>query len=422
MINEGRPTMYWKDPETGKLIQRRQLLAWGTGTTGKGGGSYEKEWERIYGLWRIREFSSGIVPVFFDWTTRCSEEEYIEQKKYYYGSRSVAENVDSETSRIQFHQHFPSHPRDMFMLTDKTLVSREYIESNLNKIRNMDPELMPKYGYFIPVFDKNKPVENSDVPFKVIGAEFVPVNDSELDMASAIIMSPPKKGWINRYYQGTDPIASDTGTSKMASAIWDKNYNTIAAIVNFREPSNPKASFLQALLLGLYYDVEDKGGVRELVEKNIGLAYTNYKESKGFMDSLVINSEIEDPLQSGNPSDYGIDNKGVRNKFIISRMSEMFLTFGKNIYIDVLFSQLTTFVCKITRTGTESWGPLDNRYYYDDALFAAVYAYICARSFDLLIPRNVVEEKVELRQTYAMRYDKDFNLVRVKQNNMVRKS
>jgi len=148
MVNEGRPTMFWKNPTTGKLEQKRQLILLGTGTTGKGGGAYEKEWSRIYGLWTTKEFESGIVPIFFDWTTRCSKEEYDRQKKYYYGSRrTMDEKVDSETSRIQFHQHYPTTPRDMFIFTDKTLMSRDFIDKNLLKIRNMREDMQPVHGY-----------------------------------------------------------------------------------------------------------------------------------------------------------------------------------------------------------------------------------------------------------------------------------
>jgi len=414
MVNEGRPTMFWKNPTTGKLEQKRQLILLGTGTTGKGGGAYEKEWSRIYGLWTTKEFESGIVPIFFDWTTRCSKEEYDRQKKYYYGSRrTMDEKVDSETSRIQFHQHYPTTPRDMFIFTDKTLMSRDFIDKNLLKIRNMREEMQPVHGYFKPIFDKNKPVENEDVPFKIIGAEFVAANDDEMDKTTAVMLHRPKQGWIDRYYQGTDPISSDTGSSKMASAIWDKQYKTISCLVNFRQPSNPKASFLQSMLMGIYYDTNGSEGVRELLEKNIGLAYRNYKESKGYLNSLVINGEIEESLQSGASSDVGIDTKGVRKDFIVARMGEMFRTFGDNIYLEVLFHQLTTFVCKATRTGKPTWQPLDKRHYYDDALDAAVFAYICSLSFFDLIPKNITTERIEKKKVWKNVYDKDFNQSRI---------
>jgi len=415
MVNEGRPTMFIKDPITHKLRQNRMIWLWGTGTTGKGGGAYEKEWSRIEGLWKQRKFESGIVPLFFDWTTRCTQDEYLKEKDYYYGARSLDDNTDSETSRIQFHQHYPSTPRDMFMLTDKILVSREFIDKNITKIRDMDEDKRSIYGRFVPIYNHNKPVDNQDVPYEIIGANFEPINDGEEELATAIMLLKPDPKWTNRYFQGTDPISSDTGTSNMASAIWDKKFNTIACLMDYREPSNPKASFLQTLLMGLYYDCHNNGGVKELLEKNIGLAYRNYKENKGFLNSLVLNSEIEDSLQSGTASDIGIDNKGVRNEYIIARMGEMFKTFGDNIYIGLLFQQLITFVCKTTRTGKPSWQPLDNRYYYDDALFAAVFAYICSVSFYSHIPKNLEEtEDLNKNRGFKMEYDSNYKLIQVR--------
>lgn len=416
MVNEGRPTMYWKDPTTGLLEQKRQIWLWGTGTTGKGGGAYEKEWSRMEGLWNAREFESGIVPIFFDWSTRCSEKEYYSQKKYYYGSRSISENIDSETSRIQFHQHFPSHPRDMFVVTDKILVPRDFLDTNLKKIDNMEDDLKPTYGYFKPIFDFTSPVENSDVPYKIIGAEFVAVGDSDYDKATSIMFQQPKKNWINRYWQGTDPIAADTGTSKMASTVYDKFYNTISCLVNFREPSNPKASFLQCLLMGIYYDC------KELVEKNIGLAYFNYVETKGYINRLVLNSELMESFQSGSPSDLGIDNKGARAKFIVAHMHELFTAFGDKIYIDTYFIQLRTFICKLSRSGqSDTWQPLDHRLYFDDALFSAAFAYINALSHINKIPRNIEEERIEVRRKFKTVYDNNYNLVRVPIKEIVRR-
>ena len=62
-----------------------------------------------------------------------------------------------------------------------------------------------------------------------------------------------KKGWRYRYFQGTDPIFSESGHSKMASAIWDSHHQTISAHVNFRV-EDYRYCYLQTLLLGLYYD------------------------------------------------------------------------------------------------------------------------------------------------------------------------
>ena len=387
------------------------IVTHNTGTSGKGGGAFENEWKRVTGLWDEKKYEVGIVPLFLDWTTRCNDAEYLAQKNYYYGSRARDEGIDQGTSRVQFHQHYPSSPSDMFATTQKTLIDRELIDSNLKRIYDTPHEQRARYGYFVPIFDKSiRMDENSDVPYKIIGADFEVVDEMS-DLATTMLFHFPKKGWIDRYYQGTDPIAADTGTSLMASAIWDAHYNTVSALVNYREPSNPNASFLQCLLAGLFYGVSGMG-VPELVEKNIGLAYRNYKDTKGFLGNMMYNAELPAHLQSGPSSDVGIDNKGHRNKAIINEMYKVYTIFGDRIYIPIPFEQLKTFVCNITRSGNDSWGPVDNRYYHDDAIWAIVYAYIAANCYST-VPKNTEVESKANKVIFKSEYDKDYNLIRV---------
>ncbi len=411
MVNEGRPTMFRRNKATGEFEIKGQILMWGTGTTGRGGGAFENEWKRVTGLWNEGKYEVGIVPLFFDWTTRCNDEEYLAQKSYYYGVRARDEGIDQGTSRIQFHQHYPSSPSDMFATTQKTIIDREIIDSNLKRIYEQDPINRAVHGYFKPIFDKSKPMdENSDVPYKIVGAEFEPVDEMS-ELGTSLLFRYPKHGWIDRYYQGTDPIAADTGTSLMASGIWDAYYNTVSCLVNYREPSNPNASFLQCMLAGLFYGA-DGMGAPELVEKNIGLAYKNYKDRKGFLGNMMYNAELPLHLQSGPGSDVGIDNKGHRNKAIINEMYKVFTIFGEKIYIAVPFEQLKTFVCNITRSGNDSWGPVDNRYYHDDAIWAIVYSYIAASCYTSRIPKSTAEEAKAKRVVWKTDYDENYNLIR----------
>lgn len=386
------------------------IVTHNTGTTGKGGGAFENEWKRVMGLWHDKNYEVGFVPIFFDWTTRCSEEEYLAQKRYYYGARAKEEGIDQGTSRIQFHQHYPSTPSDMFATTLKTIIDREEIDRNLKRIYETDPLHRGSIGFFQPIYDKTKRMEEgSDVPYKIVGAEFIPTDDTD-DRATSIVFQRPKHTWIDRYYQGTDPIAADTGTSLMASSIWDAHYNTVSCLVNYREPSNPNASFLQCMLAGLYYGINQ--GVPELLEKNIGLAYRNYKEQKGFGGNMMYNAELPAHLQSGPASDVGIDNKGHRNKAIINEMYKVFTIFGDKIYIPTPFEQLKTFVCKTTRTGSDSWGPSDNRYYHDDSIWAIVYSYLAATCYVHKPPKNTDEEIKNMKVSYETYYDSHFNLKR----------
>ena len=411
MIGEARPTLFVKDSITKKIYQRRCVWMLGTGTSDKGGVAFEKEWNRIMGLWLLREPQVGVVPLFFDYHTRCDDDFYFDEKKYYYTARAKAESIDVETSKIQFHQHYPTYASDMFVQTGKTLISRDAIHRHIERInKNLQKiEYEIEYGYFEPIFDTNVKVENQDLPFKIIGAEFVKSGYGD-EKFSTIIFEKPNPTWKDRYYAGTDPISSDTGTSKMSTTIWDELRHTPCCLVNVREPNNPNYSFLQCMLATIYYDTQNKIGIPEVVERNIGLAYKNYRETKGYINSLMINSEIDMYFQSGNAYDVGIDNKGNRTRQIINKMGECLNLFGENIYIETYFNQLMTFTCTIGRSGTEIWGSIDKRYYMDDTLYSLVYAFIAAQSSR----RQPVDMK-EVQSThktveYELAYDKDWNI------------
>jgi hypothetical protein len=419
MINEGRPTMFKQNRTTGDLEVAASVFAWGTGTVGRGGGAFENEWKRLMSLWKEGDYTGVIIPLFFDWTTRCSEKEYQAQKRYYYGSRAKEIGIDVETSKTQFHQHFPTTPDDMFATTQKTLVAREECEKQIKKIYNIQNKLRPTYGYFEPVYDRSQRMpEGSDVPFKIVDAAFVPTDELS-DDATTIIFQHPKPRWKNRYYQGTDPISADTGTSKMASAIWDKYYKTFSALTNFRKANDPNYCFLQCMLLGLYYDKINRIGVPELVEKNIGLAYKNYKQERGLHRNLMYNAELPDFLRSGSDNGIGIDNKGNRNKAIINKMYEVFTMYGERIYISTFYEQHKTFVCTTTRSGEERWGSVDHRYYFDDALFGGTFAFIAAESYPFRTPQNLEAEKKVMKTVYETVYDNNYNMHRVPKKQVV---
>jgi len=411
MIKEARPTMFFQDPDTKKLVMKRQIIIWGTGgEMDKGGKAYEEEYMNTMTKWQKREFETGIIPLFFDWTTRPGiTREFYESERAAY----TVEGPDAEERLVQFRQTYPSIVEDMFLTSSKTLVSIDYINRQLERIRTLPQELKPQKGFFEPVFDQNSPAgENEDVPFKIIGATFVPTEDSD-PRASCTIFMHPKPNWINRYYAGVDPVMSDNGYSNMSSAIIDVQFGTVAAIVNYRD-SNHKYTFLQTMLLGLYYDTrnQNKGRIKELVESNIGTAYADYVETKGFYNSLVYRTELPDYMQGGS-SIIGIDNRAARTRFIINKLHEFIQAYGDRVYIDTFFIQLRTFICTVTASGNETWGTSDRRKYHDDVLFAVVFAYICSLSYTHLIPKEIKSEEDRYRVSYEVKRDKDGMLTRV---------
>lgn len=391
MLNEARPTMFWNNPKTGKFELKRQVWMWGTGgKMEKGKGEYEKEWYRILGLWEAKNYSNGFVPLFFSWHCRFDKQEYIKEKNWYYGARAMKEDIDLETSKTQFHQHYPSSFKDMFLTTASTLVSREIIEGGIDRCRKASPAMQPVYGYFEPVFDESDPMPpESDIPYRIIGANFVPIDDTDdFKKASTCIFRMPQPLWKDRYYKGTDPIATETGHSKFASGIWDDYEKTISAVMNFRQQHDHKYTFLQSLLLNIFYDTATPGiktGVKELVEANIGTNYIDYMEAKGFFSTMVFNSQLPNKVVGGARL-VGIDNKGNRANGIIEYMTELLRNYHDRFYIPAIFEQLTTFVQDLTKSGKEIWGPMNKLMHFDDILYAITFAYICRLSHMNLQP------------------------------------
>jgi len=300
----------------------------------------------------------------------------------------------------------------MFLTSYKLLVGADWINEQVERIRKTEHKFRPVKGYFEPIYDETKPDnENSDTPFKIVGSRFIPCNDNETDRATCEILMMPKKGWKNRYFQGTDPIMTDNGYSNMSSVVFDVVLNTPVAIMDYRNPDH-KYTFLQCLLMGLYFDTMKEGCIKELVESNIGTAYFDYKESKGFWQSLVHRTELPDFMQGGS-SLYGIDNRAQRNRFIINKLYEVLSAYGDRIYFQKPFEQLRTFVCTVTEKGNETWGVTDTRKFNDDVLFGLVFSYICALSYSHRTPINVESDSYSVRVEHRLIRDSRGKLTRV---------
>lgn len=403
MIKEARPTMFMQDPVTKKLEMKRQIVVWGTGgEMDKGGKAYETEFMSLVKKWKDREFGSGMVPLFLDWTARpgISRQHYLNEQKSY-----TVEGPEKEARSVQFRQHYPSTIEDMFLTSNKLLVGIDWINTNLERIRSMDAKHKPVKGYFEPIFNTANPAEEqSDVEFEVIGANFIPLDDriDDMNRASATMFLQPNKKWVNRYYQGTDPIMSDNGYSNMASVIFDNYFKTAACVMDYRD-NDHKYTFLQTMLMGVYYNTSSRdNAVPELVESNIGTAYVDYKEAKGFGKTLVYRTQLPDHMQGGGTL-IGIDNRGNRNKFIINKMFEVLKAYGENMCIDTIFNQLKFFNCTITSSGSETWGTADPRKYHDDVLFGLVFSYICSLCFEHIEPREINSESDRYKTVYKLK-------------------
>ena len=403
MMSEARPALFKVNPETGKMVMQQQFIAWGTsGDMDKGGAVFESLFTEYLDAWSEGNYEVGIIPLFFNaYARRGITDEWIRKEKRI--AESMKDTKDGEKLMVQFYQQYPITISDMFIRKEKTLVSRTIIESRINSINSK--EGMVEYGHFAPIFDKSQPTPDLFTEYKIIGAEWIPGREGDVSVTAMVIHHPPKnENWKNRWYQGTDPINSETGHSKMASAIWDSLTNSVAAAIFSRE-RNFKETYLQCLLMSLYYDQMNEGGVKELLENNIGDMYLDFQEIHGFKKKHVPNVALPEYLQS-NGKWFGISNRVNTAPRIIAKIEELIDAYSENIDIPWFWEQLKTFVEKDLKQGQghrqTRYQAADMRYNYDDIIFAIAFAYINAISHAKKEPMNIRSEN--LKQKVEKRY------------------
>lgn len=275
MMQEARPALFIYDPITGKMSMQRQFIAWGTsGDMDKGGAEFEILFKDALSEWRKGNYSHGLIPLFFNaYARRGVDDKFLKREKDV--AESFKDTKDGEKKMVQYYQAYPITIDDMFIRNAKTLVPLMMCERRLKEIYNRDKPI--EYGYFEPIFDKSNPTPDLFVPYKIIGARWVKVNEGDVSATAIVVNHPPKdEAWRHRWYQGTDPINSETGHSKMSSAVWDSLINDVSAIVFHRERKF-KETYLQCLLMSLYYDQISTTGIMELIENNIGDMYLDFQ-------------------------------------------------------------------------------------------------------------------------------------------------
>ena len=432
ILFETRPTLFTDTKQDGNLKLARQILCWGTGVSSNTGKrAFQRFWNSTLKLWDSGEYRSSIfVPVFISWHCRCNPEIYAsEYKAYMAGASDSTKELTSENDRSSlFNMHYPARPIDMFGMSSNRLVSKSIIETGLKKIRDLSELQKPIFGYFEPIYDLQSPLESAYTAYKIIGATFVPCTESD-DKMSCCMIKRPDPMWRNRYYQGTDPLLHETGVSLHASTIWDCNIPvkdkesndtfTEAPIcfINHRRQYDPKESFLQMMLMGIYYDTDHvagvKQGVPEVIENNLGISYKEFKEFYGFGKNIVMNSELYDPELQGGGSRWGINTSGQgmnrRKAKVVEVLKDLTSNYCQNIYYKVFFEQLDTYVSVVKSNVV--WQPLDKSQYRDDVLDATAFARICSLSYTHK-KSQIVDESVETKKVVMeYKYDRNWNLV-----------
>jgi hypothetical protein len=365
----------------------RQLVMWGTGgAMQRAGAEFESQFRSWVKAWKMRDLRAGVIPVFVDCFSKpaITREFYEEERRRAYAT----EGIKKYEARIQFHQHYPVTMDDMFLRNSKTIVPLDIIVKHETDLLSEPRSARAGYGFFEPIYDRSQAMpEFSDVPYKVIGATWVPTDDSD-ERGVVYIHRHPEHNWSDRYYQGTDPINSESGMSLMASGIWDEQLRETSAIMNFRVP-NFRYCYLQTALLNMYY-----GRPPHLFESNIGMNLRDYLYQMGLYDTFVTNAMLPDYLQVATSQTFGMRLMPTIKPRFIHVIITVIEAFGSGIKTLTFWSQLKTYVEKTTPSGNTKWGPENLKLYNDDVIDAVGFSYVCRMCFERKFPvdRTVVVE------------------------------
>lgn len=411
IMREGRPTLFRRNPKTGRLEMKRQFIAWGTASMEGTKISYFKEaYQFAKRQWEERKFEYGIVPIFLNCFARegFTQEDYEREKQL----AESEEGMERESAIMKFHQHYPLTEEDMFVSGSKTLVPFNLINERLATIRHLHGNTKteyPQYGYYDVMngtLDDFLNLRKKEPPQPV----WVRTKGPADPRTTGIMYAPPQKNWIWRYYKGTDPINTKTGHSKFAGSIWDDETHSIPSVINFRRP-NFKECYLQGILQTLHYS-NPHHAVREVCESNIGEAYMDMMEALGVkFRHLVLNTQLPPKLQTGESNDYGIRKTPANADKIIFNILDMMQNYMDRIEDETLFIQLKSFVQKErVSTGYVTYTK-ESKYDFDDVIDSGVYAFIGSLCFRQA-PRCIEKEVTKPITKYVM--DEGFRLRRAR--------
>jgi hypothetical protein len=392
MMREGRPALFKYDPETKKMTMQQQFIAWGTGgEMDKGGSVFESEFKMCLKQWKEGNYEYGIIPIFFNaYARRGVDDRHIQNERKAY--LALEGTKKGEAAKVQFHQHYPITIDDMFIRKSRTLWPIHSCNKRLNEIYGKDTPI--EYGYFEPILDYSKPTPDLITDHRIIGAKWIQTGAREDVSTTAMIVHHPPEGeaWKNRWYQGTDPINSETGHSMMCSAIWDSLKNTVSSVV-FHRDRKFKYTYLQVLLQSLYYDQINRGGVKELIENNIGDMHVDFQETLGFKSKFTANAQLPEYFHKMGSKWFGVSNKADTAPRIIAKTEELLDGYSDNIDVPWFWEQMKTFVEKDLKSQNSHrqtrYQAADTRYDYDDAIFAITFSYINALAHARYEPENM---------------------------------
>lgn len=398
------PSLKQFNLETGEMDVNRCIWAWGTGSSNNtGGGAFESDFKSLLESWQSRRNTSGWIPIFFDWTCRpgMTKKEYLStREEYLTGSSDETKGLTMSERLSLFCAHYPSHPNDAFLSTHKTIVPMEIIVEQQRRISALcvsaEPSLAPVPGRFVPIFDESVEIPgDSYYSHPIRDVQWLPARPDDFE-APVHMFLDRKRGWSNRYFQGTDPIQNDGGFSKFSSVIWDAAARqdgegdeaafipTVACVLNSRITQTSEL-FVQCALMGMYYANHGQKACKELVEINVGHRYTDFKCSPIFSlrDSLLTRHQLLPKYKTGDAKNiYGLDLKGGRGskkEHLFSDIIDLLLANWHNIWYHEMWSQIQNIHVESKPDGSTQWGTVNKNAFNDDMVYAMGYAELCCR-------------------------------------------
>lgn len=412
IINERRPTQWAK--VDGRLRLVRATYCWGTAASDdKGKGSLEEAYDFIKDKMERGEDTGGWLAIFFDGFCRPGVTASLFKKEYVRivgGQDTKSKSQSFRERKAFFSSFFPMSDDDVSSGIPNTVVPVEELKRHREKCQRYLPGGATR-GRFVEVYDKSSPMPpGSHYPYRVEGAMFQEAKLTDLT-APVWMFQDRENGWFDNYYQGTDPIQSNTGLSRMASnilaasAAQHREGGRIIHIpasvcwVNGRT-DNPYDMFKQVKLMGMYYRNEGQKACPELVEYDQGHNYIEFCKSPAMMleESLLWNAELPPMYQTQNRSQVGI----LMREAIKSRMHLDLLNFMDECGKYEMSYEFFTQMMNITQdeTGANSkikWGTIDVRRSNDDLVIAKVLSYINYKRANMM-PRKIGQQVQEYEE------------------------
>ena len=418
IINERRPTQWAKVGGVLRLI--RSTYCWGTASSDdKGKGALEEQYDFIKEKMLKGEDTGGWVALFFDGFCRPGVTAALFQKEYVRivgGKDSRTKGQSMRERKAFFASFYPMTDEDVSSGIPNTVIPPEIIKMHRDKCTKFVPGGGTK-GRFVPRYDRSSPMPpGSHEPYMVEDVAFEPAKITDF-AAPVELFKDRETGVLDNYYQGTDPIQSNTGLSKMASNILAASAECVreggriihlpASVcwVNGRT-ENPYDLFKQVKYMGIYYRNHGQRACPELVEYDQGHNYIEFCKSPAIMceESLLLNAELPPMYQTQNRSQVGI----LMREAIKSRTHLDLLNFmeecGRFEFSYEFFSQLLHITQDEGARGQVKWGTTDVRRSNDDLVIAKVLSYINYKRSNE-IPKRIgrdVQEWEEVQEPMRM--------------------